>query len=1446
MLEAARVDSRVSELGLESDMLPSLSRTDLDSHANMVVVGRNVAIINDTGRRAEVSPFTPDYDSLHSVPIADAAIRYDCPFSGDTFLLIVRNALSVPAMDHNLIPPFIVREAGIDIRCAPKIQVENPQEEDHSIYFREENLRIPLKLHGIFSYFPSSKPSEELLNECERVLLLTPDGPWDPNTDVYSRNEDSMLDYEGNMVEKKDRLRILVSDLEDNELMEVSAVVSEAEVSLVNKLCHESDSEYRSIHGDLGDLLHRDGCISRYKMSIGSTYPSSKEYLDDASIGTAVTEAMTDYSDTDDMLKVESDDLISACSEAPESVLDEVMASATHVRDHKSVSADMLSKLWRIDRKTAERTLEVTSQRVCRDETPSLSRQYPTNDRMLRYKRIDELFFMDTFFSAKKAKKSSRGNTCCQLFVTDKGFVYVVPMKSKAEVPQAMKQFAKEIGAPEAFALDGSGEQTSQEVKQFCNNIGTALRVLETGTPWANRAELCIGLMKEAVCKDMREADSPLAFWDYCIERRARVHNLTAKDMFQLHGTNPYAALTKEEGDISNLCQYKWYDWCYYRDDSNSFPFGKEVLGRVLGPARGEGNEMSQWILKANGQVVPRRTHRPLQVAEIHSPVEVKKREIFAALIKQRWGDSVTPSEEVEAVLECDEYEDDYEEPRIIPDIESPVDSTGRAINQQPFYDKLINAEVQLQMGDSLVKGKVIGRSVEPDGTIIGSYDDNPMLNSYLYDVEFPDGQVKEYSANVLAENMLTRVDRDGFSVTLLEAIIDYKKDDSAIDMADKYMISPKGRKTLRRTTQGWKLKVLWKDQSESWIPLKDLKESNPVEVAEFAKARGIDQEPAFCWWVPYVLRKRDVIIASVTQRARKTTHKYGIEMPTDIEHAKRLDEKNGNAFWIDAIKKEMHEVGVAFEILDSDVALPVGFRKVTGHLVFDVKMDFTRKARWVLDGHKTPPPEGSTYAGVVSRESVRIAFTYAALNGVDVFAADIRNAYLQAPTSERHYIICGPEFGLENAGKIAIIRRALYGGKAAGRDFRNHLRSCMTHLNFKPCLADPDVWMRPAIKSDGNEYYEYVLLYTDDALVVSENAESILRNEIGKYFELKEQSIGHPKIYLGGSVRKVELEGGVEAWAFSSSQYVRAAVKNVEDRLRQMGQKLPSRAETPIQADYRPELDVSPELGPRDAAYYQSLIGVLRWMVELGRIDICLETSMMSSHIVLPREGHLEQVHHIFSYLKKYHNTELVFDPSEPEIEGSMFERRDWASSEFGHVLEEGKELPPNMPQPRGVGFVTRAKVDADHAADTFTRRSRTGFIVYANCAPIFWFSKKQNSVESSTFGSEFMAMKACCEYLRGFRYRLQMMGIPCEGPAYIYGDNQSVLCNTTLPDSTLKKKSQSIAYHLVREGVARDEWRTAYVSTNDNEADLLTKTLSGEKRKRFVRSVLHHIYRT
>ncbi len=169
-------------------------------------------------------------------------------------------------------------------------------------------------------------------------------------------------------------------------------------------------------------------------------------------------------------------------------------------------------------------------------------------------------------------------------------------------------------------------------------------------------------------------------------------------------------------------------------------------------------------------------------------------------------------------------------------------------------------------------------------------------------------------------------------------------------------------------------------------------------------------------------------------------------------------------------------------------------------------------------------------------------------------------------------------------------------------------------------------------------------------------------------------------------------------------------------------------------------------------------------------------------------------------------------------------------------------EELPSNMPLSFGPSMTMRVFVDSNHAGDLVTCHSRTGFIVFLNGAPIYWSSKKQTSCKTSTFGSEFVAMKQATEYVRGLRYKLQMMGITVDEPTFVFGDKQSVLANTTAPASTLKKKSNAIAYHFVREGCARDEWQTAYINTNDNIVDLLTKPLAGLKRSKFVQMILHH----
>ena len=151
-----------------------------------------------------------------------------------------------------------------------------------------------------------------------------------------------------------------------------------------------------------------------------------------------------------------------------------------------------------------------------------------------------------------------------------------------------------------------------------------------------------------------------------------------------------------------------------------------------------------------------------------------------------------------------------------------------------------------------------------------------------------------------------------------------------------------------------------------------------------------------------------------------------------------------------------------------------------------------------------------------------------------------------------------------------------------------------MGRHGFTSSRADPDVWFRLSKKSTGEEYYEYVLLYVDDVLVIFEKAEAVLHKEIGKDWVLKEASIGPPSKYLGGKLREVTVTSGVKCWAFGSSQYVHSAVNNAIDHLKKEGLKLPYKAPNPLSPDYRPETDVMPELGETDALYYHTLIGVL------------------------------------------------------------------------------------------------------------------------------------------------------------------------------------------------------------------------------------------------------------
>ena len=295
-----------------------------------------------------------------------------------------------------------------------------------------------------------------------------------------------------------------------------------------------------------------------------------------------------------------------------------------------------------------------------------------------------------------------------------------------------------------------------------------------------------------------------------------------------------------------------------------------------------------------------------------------------------------------------------------------------------------------------------------------------------------------------------------------------------------------------------------------------------------------------------------------------------------------------------------------------------------------------------------------------------------------------------------------------------------------------------MYDIGFFPSKGDPDVWMRATTKPVGYKYYEYVLIYVDDILCCSHRAEEVMKTIEGLYRLKTDPKTGKgyapPDIYLGAQLSQCEVEDDLQKyWSLSSSKYVNQAVKNVELELEKVGQKLNSKVLGPLAQGYKPELDTTDLLDPKRANYYQNLIGVLRWAVELGRIDIHFHVAIMSKYLAAPRKGHLEQVFCIFAYLKRNPQYKIVMDSSKINWDEEKFPERDW--SDFYQNPKES--IPHNMPEPRGKSVQINCFVDADHAGDVVSRRSHTGILINVNRAPVIWYSKRQNTVETSTFGS-------------------------------------------------------------------------------------------------------------
>lgn len=1335
-----------------------------------------------TEKECTVHPYdSKEYDPI-VLPVATCLTLYEHP-SGEKYILQVSEALWREDLDQSLLATNQLRDNGLVVNDVLR---QFPRDEGDvegrpmSIIVPggdgEEPVVLPLETRGTMPYLPVRKPMEGEVEELP-WLELTSETDWDPYSVDFSRIEEDLA--------KDDRHR------EDSEKRSrrAGSVRSNRQINAM-KASYLRNSEASAVLRDVSNTLVARDFVDALGDTVQVHLPSSDGDGVEVEIKSAESKPRREYDYND------------------------------------------IVKKFGVGIQTAKDTAKATTRRNVRNVVYPLNRRYRTKHSMMKYNQLSGTFYTDTL----EAKTSSVwGHKYGQIFCNDRGFAYFVPMKAKSEAGDALEIFAQDVGVPSHFHMDNAKEQKHSKFGKLCKRWGTKLTTTEPGSPWQNRAESCIRELKKDHRRVMRRTNAPYRLWNFGMKHRAEIRSRTALPLFKLDGRTPVEVITGNTPDIAEWLTFDWYEPVWYGDDDAWPTKGHgDKIGRVLGVAHRVGQEMCYWILPESGIPIARTTVHSISESELADPNNKRKLEEFDARIRNRLGEpdfEVDPGDDEHRIDVLDDFE--------------PFDTDAAMPEADDFtpeeYDQYISARVMLpHLGENAI-AEVKRRKRDLDGNPIGQRHANPLLDTRTYEIQFEDGSTEEVTANLIAESLWSQCDAEGNEELLMDEIVDHRRDGSAVSMENGTFTTSSGNERKKITTAGWHITVSWKNGETSEVPLKDIKEAYPIQLAEYAVANKIDMEPAFAWWVPQILRRRNRIISKAKTRYWKRTHKFGIELPKSVEEALAIDRRTGTDYWAKAIEKEMKAVGIAFDFKDEGASKPVGFTEIKCHLVFDIKMDFTRKARFVAGGHMTEAPSTITYASVVSRESVRILFMLAALNDLNVLSADISNAYLNAPCAEKVCFKAGHEFG-DRKGRWVVITRSLYGLRTAGYSFRSHLKASLLAMGFKPCLADPDVYLQPSARDDGTPYYEYVCCFVDDALAFSVEPAKIME-ALGKTYKLKPVEGSNvpweePKRYLGADVGKYNLSGET-AWYMSSDSYVKLAVQTVEDKLRKHDLQLSKKAEGPIQPTYRPELDVSALLDDEQANFYQELVGVLNWIVELGRIDIHTSVSKMSAYLAAPRKGHLMQVLHVFAYLKKYNRSKTVLNPEyiDHDARKRRFEEADW-SDQYPDAQEE---LPPGMPEPRGNEAQLNVYCDADHAGDKVTRRSHSGIVIFANSAPIYWYSKRQNTVEASTFGSEFICLRIASEKIRALRYKLRMMGVPIDGPANVFVDNESVVKSATRPEGQLKKKHLSICYHAVRECIASGMMRVGWVKSESNLADVLTKIMSGAKIRGIVGRFLY-----
>jgi hypothetical protein len=454
----------------------------------------------------------------------------------------------------------------------------------------------------------------------------------------------------------------------------------------------------------------------------------------------------------------------------------------------------------------------------------------------------------------------------CALYATDFMWSHAHPMKEKKHAHYTLDGVVKNIGIPTGVTPDNAKELTGGLFGKKAKRYGIEIHPIEAYRSNQNYSEGETRELKRFYRRVMCATNTPECLWDRCFRWCSLIRSHSAIDHPKLHGETPATKLLSCTVDISFLAELGWYEWCWYIGNVQSDSLEVKWLGRYVGPSILVGEPMCGAILNSNGHIVNTTSYYPLSLEDTNSEVITQKKleyttKLTAKLLTQGKDVATHPAEGSDETPHPEPYmpADPAEpEPEPIPEADEM---------DQDTFNKYISARVLVPKVGEMAYGTVKRRKRNSRGDPNGHSNPNPFHDTSVYEIDFDSGDSAEYTANIIAENIYAQVDDEGWTCHSVAEIVDHRFTPDAVRGDEAFVFNVKGKRVLKRTTKGVQHCVKWKDGSTTWVSLKDVKESNPIEVAEYAYAHNLQNEPAYAWWVRHTLRRRDHILKAMKKR---------------------------------------------------------------------------------------------------------------------------------------------------------------------------------------------------------------------------------------------------------------------------------------------------------------------------------------------------------------------------------------------------------------------------------------------------------------------------------------------------------------------------------------------------------------------------------------------------